>query len=141
MSTNISLGDPVIEGKGKITGHRVLEVDPLPKIESSYTANYTINGNITVSEVGTYWSIMKLDGTMYGEGHGVFSTSGGETGTWTGQGAGERTADGKIRFRGSLFFNAQTNGALSVLNNMVGIFHFEIDKDGSTTSSKVWEWK
>jgi hypothetical protein len=45
--------------------------------------------------------------------------------TWTGQGIGRFTSPGKIRFTGSLFFSASSNGKLAFLDNIVG----------------VWEWK
>jgi len=144
-ASSVNLGNPIIESNGMITGQRVLEIHPLPKVETSYIENITIRGgeNITASEIATFWSVMKPDGSVYGEGQGIITTLLGETATWTGQGIGHFTDDGKIRFTGSLFFSTpflETAGKLGFLNNVVGIFVYEIDKDGKT-SHKVWEWK
>jgi hypothetical protein len=60
--------------------------------------------------------------------------------TWTGQGIGRFTAPGNIRFTGSLFFSTSATGKLAFLNNLVGVFEYEADELGNT-SSKCWEWK
>jgi hypothetical protein len=61
--------------------------------------------------------------------------------TWTGQGVGRFTSPGgKISFRGSLFFRTTSSANLSALNNLVGMFEYEVDEIGNC-SSKVWEWK
>jgi hypothetical protein len=137
---SLTLGDPIIEGSGMIIGQRVLEVHPVVKMETSFIQNDTILGNITTFEVGTYDTVMRPDGSLYGEGQGFFSTQDGQMGVWTGQGIGHFTEDGKTRFHGSLFFNTQSSGSLSFLNNLVGIFYYEVDKEGKT-SATVWEWK
>ena len=135
---------PVIESKGMITGQRVLEVHPLPKIETSFIENDSFNGgNIIASEMGTYSSVLRPDGSLYGEGQGIITTKDGEVATWTGQGIGHFMPDGRIVYHGSLFFNtpySSTSSKLAFLNNMVGIFNYEIDQGGKTTS-RVWEWK
>ena len=136
-----TLGIPVIEEKGMVTGQRVVEVHPWPKIETSFMENDTIKGNISASEMGTYTSVMRPDGSLYGQGQGIITTKGGEVVTWTGQGIGHFMQDGKLRFHGSLFYSTNsTTGKLAFLNNMVGIFHYEVDTAGKTIAN-VWEWK
>jgi hypothetical protein len=39
-----------------------------------------------------------------------------------------------------LFFSTTSTGKLAFLNNMVGIFQYEVDTLGNT-SAKVWGWK
>jgi hypothetical protein len=135
------LGDLIGEDKGKVTSQRVLEVVAgVPKIETSFS---TIGkyGGVETTEVGTYWASPRPGGAMYGEGQGVLmSKDGQDMATWTGQGVGRFTSIGKIRFTGSLFFSASSNGKLAFLNNLVGVFEYEADEQGNT-SSKVWEWK
>jgi hypothetical protein len=101
------------------------------------------------TDIGTYWTVPRLGegereggGVVYGEGQGVVTTKDGqEIATWTGQGIGRFTALGKISFRGSLFFRTLSmNGKLSFLNNLVGMFEYQVDEIGNC-SSKVWEWK
>lgn len=60
--------------------------------------------------------------------------------TWTGQGKGKFTAPGKVSFRGSTFLRTPSTsqgGKLSSLNNMVGVFEYEVDGTGSCFT-KSW---
>ena len=70
--------------------------------------NDTIKGNISASEMGTYTSVMRPDGSLYGQGQGIVTTKGGEVVTWTGQGIGHFMQDGKLRFHGSLFYSTNS---------------------------------
>ncbi len=135
------LGELIIEDRGKITGQRVLEIGEAgPKIESSFTADGKYKGT-QGTDIGTYYSIPRLGGAMYGEGQGVITTKDAqEMATWTGQGIGRFTGPGRISFRGSLFFITSSTGKLSFLNNLVGVFEYEVDELGNS-QSKVWEWK
>lgn len=139
-NNSVSLGTPFNEGKGMVTGQRVLEVSPMPKIETSFFENDTFKGGITASDSGTYTSVIKNDGSIYGEGQGIITTKDGEIATWKGQGVGQFMPDGTIRFHGSLFFDTSSAGKLSFLKNMVGVFDYQVDPTGKTMS-KVWEWK
>jgi hypothetical protein len=137
----MALGELIIEDRGKITGQRVIDVEG-PKIETSFTMRGKYKGQ-EGTNMGTYCSVMTEgeEGTMYGEGQGVLTTKDGQgMATWTGQGIGRFTSPGKISFRGSLFFRAHSGGKLSSLNNIVGVFEYEVDEEGNC-SSKVWEWK
>lgn len=135
------LGDLIVEEKGKITGQRVLDVEGgIPKMETSFSATAKFKG-LEATDMGTYWSAPRSGGAIHGEGQGVLmSKDGQEMATWTGQGVGRFTSPGKIRFVGSLFFSTASAGKLSFLNNLVGVFEYESDELGNT-SSKVWEWK
>lgn len=140
----MALGELIIEDKGKITGQRVLHVEG-PKIESSFVMEGKYKG-AEGTDIGTYSSVLRQgEGggvAMYGEGQGVVTTKDGqEMATWTGQGIGRFSSPGKISFRGSLFFSTNSkDGKLSFLNNLVGVFEYEVDEMGNC-SSKVWEWK
>lgn len=127
-----------------VQSQKVLEVQPLPKLETSFVENDTIKGGSTkATDMGTYSSVIKSDGAIYGEGKGIITTPNGEMTTWTGQGIGHVMADGTTRFTGTLLFSnpfPEKAGNLSFLNNMVGIFIYDIHADGKI-SSKVWEIK
>ena len=103
-------------------------------------------GGIEGSDIGTYCTVMREGsepGVMYGEGQGVITTKDGQgMATWTGQGIGRFTAPGKISFRGSVFYRTTSTGGgeISFLNNVVGVFEYEVDEQGNS-STKVWEWK
>jgi hypothetical protein len=64
----------------------------------------------------------------------------GETATWMGYGFGHITGSGRVSYRGSLFYRTNSTGKLAFLNNLVGVFEFDVDESGNTTG-KVWEWK
>jgi hypothetical protein len=128
----------IIEEQGKITNQRVLEVHPHPIIESTFVANQTILGDIPARDLGTYWATLYTDGSVYGEGHGISTTTDGEMVTWTAEGVGNTNPEGDVRFEGSLFFHTSSEGELSHLNNKVGFFDYEVDSEGNTSAS-VWE--
>lgn len=140
----VVLGELIEEESGKITGQRVLDVEG-PKMETSFKMNGKFGG-IEGSDIGTYCTVMREGsepGVMYGEGQGVITTKDGQgMATWTGQGIGRFTAPGKISFRGSVFYrtNSTGGGKISFLNNVVGVFEYEMDEQGNS-STKVWEWK
>jgi hypothetical protein len=134
------LGELIYEQKGKVTGQRVLDVSP-PRVETSFSATGTVKGGSTVSEMGTYWSEPRSPGILYGEVVGITMTSDGtEVATWKGGGIGRMSAGGKVSFRGALYWHTSSNGKLALLNNVVGVFEYEVDGQGNT-SAKVWEWK
>ena len=135
------LGDLISEEKGKITSQRVLDVEGgEPKIETSFSATGNYRG-VDATATVTYWGTPRPGGAIYGEGQGaLMSKDGKEMATWTGYGIGRFTGPGKIRFTGSLFFKTSSTGKLAFLNNLVGVFEYETDESGNT-SSKVWEWK
>jgi hypothetical protein len=135
------LGEQFVEEKGKITGQRVLDIEG-PKIETSFSASGKYKG-VDASDIGTYSSVPRPGGVLYGEGQGVIMTSdSAEMATWTGQGIAHFIGPGKVRFHGSLFYRtpSSTTGKLYALNNLVGVFEYETDEMGNT-SAKVWEWK
>src|SRR5262249_40104372 len=65
------LGEMIGEETGKITGTRVLPSEGGgPKVETSFQGTGRYLG-IEVTDIGTYWAVMRPDGTLYGEGQGV----------------------------------------------------------------------
>jgi hypothetical protein len=140
----MALGNVIIEEKGKITSQRVVDVKG-PNVETSFAATGRYVGTDGIG-IGTYSTVLRENGVLYGEGQGVITTTDDkEMATWTGQGIGRISSSGKTSFRGSLFFRIiypqlSSSRKLSVLNNAVGVFEYEVDEIGNTFS-KVWEWK
>jgi hypothetical protein len=138
----MALGELIEDSTGKITGQRVLDVE-IPKMETSFAMEGNYRG-ISCTDVGTYTSVLREGGVLYGEGQGIITTKDGQgMATWTGQGIGKFTAPGKVSFRGSIFLRTPSTsqgGKLSSLNNMVGVFEYEVDEMGSCFT-KSWEWK
>ena len=59
----MALGEALGEGRGKITNIRVL---PDGKIEVSQQGTGKLLGSEIISDVETYWTIMRPNGTAYG---------------------------------------------------------------------------
>ena len=96
------LGDLIYEHIGKITGQRVLDAEGA-KMETTFSGNAKYRGT-DGTEIGTYCTIYRPEGVLYGEGQGVITSKEGEIATWTGSGIGRFTGQGKIRFHGPLFY-------------------------------------
>ena len=131
------LGDLISESRGKRTVRRVLSSDPL-KVEVSFEEAGKIMG-ADYSGFGTYWSEVQPNGTLYGEGQGVYLTRDGEMVSWRGQGVGQIKAAGAVSYRGSLYYRTASQ-KMSAFNSQVGVFEFEVDAEGNT-QSKTWAWK
>jgi hypothetical protein len=137
----MTLGEIIEESTGKITGVRVLDAE-MAKTETSFATEGNYRG-IPCADVGTYTSVIR-EGVLHGKGQGIVTSKDGQgMVTDTFQGIGKFTAPGKVSFRGSIFFRTPSTsdgGKLSGFNNVVGVFEFEADEAGNS-SSKTWEWK
>jgi hypothetical protein len=134
------LGEMIGETRGKITGNRVLPSDgQAPKIESSFQESGKMFG-MEVTDMGTYWSVTRAGGMLYGEGQGITMIKDGEMASWTGQGVGKFTGrGGAVSFRGALYYQTSSS-KLARLNSVAVVFEFEVDETGNT-HGKFWEWK
>jgi hypothetical protein len=130
------LGAQIGETKGKRIVRRVISTDP-PTVEVSFEDSGHLFG-VPTTGLGTYTSVIRPDGSIYGEGQGINTTDDGEGISWTGTGVGKFLPGGAISYRGMLFF--QTNSQKISLGSTCGVFEYEVDAAGATTS-KVWEWK
>src|SRR5262249_40274050 len=119
----VMLDVQIEEGRGKRTGRRLIATDPL-KIEASVEERATLLGVDGMSII-TYVSSIKPDGSLDGEGAGVFSSLQGDLVTWRGTGVGRFGDGGSIRFCGSLSFTT-TSPRLSKLNGISGVFQWDI---------------
>jgi hypothetical protein len=131
------IGKQISETTGKRLVRRVTSVDP-PTAEVSFEDTGQVLG-IPTSGMGTYTSVVRPDGSIFGHGQGMNMTHDGEAVTWTGTGVGHFGPGGSVSYRGMLFFRT-TSQKLAALNNACGAFEFEVDPSGATVS-KVWEWK
>jgi hypothetical protein len=131
------LGELLGETKGKRLVRRVTSVDP-PTAEVSFEDSGSMLG-IPTTGMGTYTSVIRPDGSIYGTGQGLNMTNDGEGVNWTGTGVGKFGPGGSISYRGMLFLRT-TSTKLARLNNACAAFEYEVDPSGATTS-KLWEWK
>ena len=131
------LGEMLGQTSGKRLVRRVLSVTP-PTAEVSFEDSGQMLG-VSVNGFGTYTSVVRPDGTALGEGQGAMVSADGDMITWKGSGLGKFGAGGSLSYRGILYYST-TSQKLAKLNNTAGVFEYEVDPQGNTTS-KVWEWK
>jgi hypothetical protein len=77
---------------------------------------------------------------LYGEARGIVVTNddSGEIATLTVQGVGRITGPGgKVSFHVSTFFRSTSTGKLASLNNVVGVFEYEMDESGNSTAKNL----
>ena len=80
------LGELIYQGSGKRIVRRILSTEPV-KVEVTFEGGAKILG-VEAMEIGTYTSVIRSDGTIYGEGQGVLMTTAGDSITWKGAGVG-----------------------------------------------------
>lgn len=134
------LGEKLGELRGKTTGFRVLpSEDGSPKVEVSFQGTGKILG-LDTTDMGTYSSIQRPDGSLFGEGQGLSMTAEGDVATWSGRGIGRFTGHGTaVSWRGVLFYQTQSE-RLARLNAAPVVFEYEVDEEGNTRA-QTWEWK
>jgi len=131
------LGEQLGESTGKRLVRRVTSVDP-PTAEVSFEDSGHVLG-IPATGMGTYTSVVRPDGSLFGTGQGLTMTNEGDAVTWTGTGLGKFGPGGSVSYRGMLFFRS-ASPKLARMNNACAAFEYEVATDG-TTVSKYWEWK
>jgi hypothetical protein len=108
-------------------------------MEITYQGTGKLRGNET-TEVGTYISTMRADGTVYGEGEGIIMTGDGAGLTWKGSGIGHPTGKGMAAsYRGAIYYQSNSE-KYADLAHVAALFEWEVDETG-VGSAKVWEWK
>jgi hypothetical protein len=131
------LGELIFQGGGKRIVRRILSTEPV-KVEVTFEGGGKLLG-VDAMEIGTYTSLIRSDGTIYGEGEGVVMTADGDQITWKGAGAGTFKEGGAVGYRGAVYYHT-ASPKFSRLNGVAGVFEFDADASG-TTQSKIWEWK
>ena len=133
------LGDKIGEESGKVMSRRVLpNPNGSPKMETSAQTDLTLLG-VKATNTVTYWSVVRPDGTLYGEGQGIVMSKEGDLATWVGQGVGTIKQDGSVSYRGTVYYQTSSS-KWSRLNSVAVIFEHEVDTEGNV-HSQSWEWK
>ncbi len=131
------LGDLIAEYEGNILNQRVL-----PSVNPTIETTLTQRGkflDMDATDLVTYLSVVRPDGTIFGEGQGITMVDG-EMATWIGQGIGKFIGKGPaVSFRGAIYFQSSSE-KFSCLNCVAVIFEFDSDDNG-VTHEKLWEWK
>jgi hypothetical protein len=133
------LGEKIGGEAGKVTSQRVLpNPGGGPKMETSFQATGTLLG-VSETDTGTYWAVVRPDGTLYGEGQGVVMGKEGDMATWIGQGVGTLKQDGSVSYRGAVYYQT-SSPRWARLNSVAAVFEYEVDAQGNSRS-EIWEWK
>ena len=133
------LGDELGTITGRVMGQRVLPSNGAGmRVESSLEADGQLL-EIPVHLLATYEAVVRPDGTFIGEGQGVVMSQQGAHASFSAQGIGRFTEDGGISFRGSSYYETESE-RLAPLAAVAIVYEYEVDADGSAKST-IWEWK
>ena len=136
------LGDPFFIDRGsKDTGTRVLSITGPVQTEDSYIANVTIKDVGNATDTGTFITTYEPNGTTTSIGQGIITSSDGEIATYTAKDLGVTNEKGETVYHGIQIFSTNSTGKLSFMDNLVGLYVYEDNPDGSRKSGKIWEWK
>ena len=142
---NSIFGDPFFVDMGsKDTGSRVISTNPTIQTEDSYIANVTIRGVGNATESATFITTHDSDNkttTSVGQGIITSSSDGNETATYTAKDLGVTNEEGEVTYRGIQIFSTNSTGKMSFMDNLVGLYVYEDNPDGTRKSGMIWEWK
>jgi hypothetical protein len=144
-NTTLTLSSPFWIDNDKTTGQRVLDVNNPsgPTLETSFSdfGAGIIKGVGNATTIGTIITSFRPDGALYSQGKGVTTTDDGEIATWTEQGIGHFTKQGKVVFHGIRIFSTSSTGKLAFLNNLVGVLYTQADIKSGIATNTIWELK
>ena len=132
-----SIGELIVESKTQSEGMKISNLDK-QEFEISWSGNATLQIDIPVWDSGTVWTTLKDDGYWYGKGYGMLITLDNSVAKYTFNTIGKMDDDGKIRNLGSVTFDTNDTGPLSILKNTIGVLADEIDQQGNAIT-KIWK--
>jgi hypothetical protein len=134
-----SIGRLLTEEQGRLTVRRVLSVDRgAAHVETTFETKGSL-GEVAYTTLGTLDSIIRPDGTLYGDLKAGLRTVSNDTGVYRGITGGlwaEGTAHSRT-YRGAITFE-NARGAFAELNSVLAVFELSID-DSGTVSFRAWE--
>jgi hypothetical protein len=136
----MALGELVGEGRGKITTMRVL---PDGKMEVSQQGTGKLLGS-EISDAATYWTVMRPNGTAYGEGQQAIMSGDGSA-VWKGSGVGKPTigqggGGGGWKYGVVGTFQTIASQRWGRLFDVCTVEEYEVDQN-QNYHWKMWEWK
>ena len=133
------LGELITEDKGRVTMKRVMRSRGRNhKIEITFETTGKLAG-AEYKDIGTYYSVIRPGGFLFGQGQGIMMTKEGDSVSWVGQGTGRMKPDGGVSFRGAVYYET-SSPKLARFNGMAGVYEHEADANDNC-STKTWEWK
>ncbi len=134
---SLIIGELIVESKTQSEGLKISNIDK-QEFEISWSGNATLQIDIPVWDSGTVWTTLKDDGYWYGKGYGMLIALDNSIAKYTFSTIGKMDNDGKIRNLGSVTFDTNDTGALSLLKNTIGVLADEIDQQGNAIT-KIWK--
>jgi hypothetical protein len=132
----MALGEILGEVSGKVTSTRVL---PDGKMEVSQQGTGKLLGS-EITEVVTFQTATRPNGTAYGEGHQIIMSSDGSA-VWKGSGVGKptgRSGGWKYAYAGA--FQSISSQKWGRLLDVYIVGEYNVDENGNY-HWKAWEWK
>jgi hypothetical protein len=132
----MTLGEELGEGRGKITTIRVL---PDGKMEVSQQGNGKLLGS-EISDAATYWTVMRPNGTAYGEGQQAIMSGDGGSAVWKGSGVGKPIGQGGWKYAVAGAFQTVTSQKWGRLLDVCTVQEYDVDQN-QNYHWKIWKWK
>lgn len=143
INTNLTelFGEPIYQETDRITSNSiVLDVDKNIKTQDSYIAAGILKDVGNVIDKSTFVTTYRQGSNVTtSTGHGIFSTLDGEIATYIGQDLGMTDKNGVETFRGIQIFQTESNGKLSILDNLIGLYEYKYWPDGKKIGM-IWKW-
>jgi len=136
----MALGEELGEGRGKITTLRVLSDG---KIEVSQQGTGKLLGSEIISDVATYWTVMRPNGTAYGEGQQALMSGDGGSAVYKGSGVGKPIGQGSSggwKYAVAAAFQTVTSQKWGRLLDVCTVQEYDVDQN-QNYHWKMWEWK
>jgi len=139
LETTMELGRAVYVAFNRGTSMKTL--DKRGQIEEiTFDGSGTVKG-IEFTEQGSYFVMIKPDGSIHSHGSVAIMTEEGESAAYTYQTLGRVRSDGKLVELGCAFVSTTSKGKLASLDKAVLILRTEIDQQVGTGKTWGWEWK
>ena len=111
------------------------------KTQDTYTATGILKDVGNVTDKSTFITTHQTDGnTSKSIGNGTITTKDGEIANYTGYDLGITDKNGTQTYRGIQIFQTDSDGKLSFLDNLIGLYEYKYWSNG-TKSGIMWEWK
>jgi len=134
---SVNIGELILESKTQSEGMKISDIDK-QEFEVFWSGKATLKVDIPVWTYGTAQTTLKDDGYWYDKGYGILISLDNSVAKYTFNSIGKMDDDGKIRSLGSVTFDTNDTGALSILKNTIGVLTDEIDQQGNAIT-KVWK--
>jgi hypothetical protein len=139
--TTITIGEPFYKQNDKPINQKAVVVNGINASEISFSGTGMTNG-INFRDTGKAIIIPRAGGAIYIQGNVVITTNNSsEKASYSFQEIGQSSSpDGTIKANGAAFFGSNATGRLAFLNNLVVIYHNQIDRSGNS-SLTAWKWR